>query len=58
MEIEVILKNSKKGSIKVQNMLYPGVKIVIGTTAFKVEEPLTYVTLREQEHEISKSPYS
>ena len=58
IEIEATLNNSKKGSIKVQNMLYPGVKIIVGTTIFKVNEPLTYVTLREQEKEISISPYS
>ena len=58
IEIESTLNGSQKGSVKVQNMLYPGVKIVIGTTIFKVNEPLTYVTLREQGKEISISPYN
>lgn len=55
--IEVNIENAKKGRIKVAEIVYPGVRIVIGNSAFYVRDVMKRCTFYRDEGEIKVGPY-
>lgn len=55
--LETIIKNSSKGRIKVSEIIYPGVKILIGNTTFFVRDEMERCTFYREEGEIKIGPY-
>lgn len=51
-EIDVIFEEVRYGRIKVSDIVYPGVKIVIGTLVKPIREPLKFVSFYAEDGEI------
>lgn len=51
-EIELALEDMRYGHIKAANVIYPGVKITIGTLVKPIREPLKFVSLYAEDGEI------
>ena len=51
-EIDLALEEMRYGRIKVANIIYPGVKIVVGTLVKPIREQLKFVSLYAEEGEI------
>lgn len=52
MEIELIFEEMKYGKIRVSDIVYPGVKVVIGTLVKPVRETLKYASFYAEDGEI------
>lgn len=56
-EIELALEEMRYGRIRVSDVIFPGVKIVIGTVVKPIRENLNFVTLYAEEGEIKINPF-
>lgn len=57
-EIEKKLEERNEGIVKVQEVVYPGVKITIGNVCKLIKEPIKYCKIYREEAEIKIAPYS
>lgn len=56
-EIELALEEMRYGRIKVANVIYPGVKIMVGTLVKPIRENLKFVSLYAEDGEIKVGTY-
>ncbi len=54
--IEVNIENANKGRIKVTEIVYPGVRIIIGNSTFYVRDVMKRCTFYRDEGEIKVGP--
>ena len=52
VEIETVFEELKGGQIKVAEVIYPGVRIAVGTLVKPIREPHKYVTFKAEDGEI------
>ncbi|WAM33425.1 DUF342 domain-containing protein [Caldicellulosiruptor morganii] len=57
-EIEKRLEERSEGVVKVQDVIYPGVKITIGNVCKIIKEPVKYCKIYRQDADIKIAPYS
>ncbi|HHW71093.1 MAG TPA: FapA family protein [Clostridiales bacterium] len=57
-ELKEIFNDVVNGKISVHNIIYPGVKIIIGTSNMQIYEEMKYVTFTREQGNISISSYS
>lgn len=57
LEIELIFEEMHSGNIKVSDVIYPGVKVIIGTIIKPVREKLSFVSLYPEDGEIRIGSY-
>jgi uncharacterized protein (DUF342 family) len=56
-ELETYLEELSRGKIKVSDVLYPGSKVIIGSSTMYVKDPLKYLSLYRSNGEIKIGPY-
>ncbi|WAM32127.1 DUF342 domain-containing protein [Caldicellulosiruptor naganoensis] len=57
-EIEKRLEERNEGVVKVQDVIYPGVKITIGNVCKIIKEPIKYCKIYREDADIKIAPYS
>lgn len=57
-EIEKRLEERNEGVVKVQDVIYPGVKVTIGNVCKLIKEPLKFCKLYREDADIKIAPYS
>ncbi|ABP66888.1 protein of unknown function DUF342 [Caldicellulosiruptor saccharolyticus DSM 8903] len=57
-EIEKRLEERNEGMVKVQDVIYPGVKITIGNVSKLIKEPVKYCKIYREDADIKIAPYS
>jgi len=57
-EIEKRLEERNEGVVKVQDMIYPGVKVTIGNVCKLIKEPVKYCKIYREDADIKIAPYS
>lgn len=57
-ELEEIFSTVANGSISARNIIYPGVKIIIGTSNMDIYEDMKYVTFNREHGEISFTSFT
>jgi uncharacterized protein (DUF342 family) len=56
-ELEKYLDELSRGKIKVSDVIYPGTRVVIGSSTMHVKDPLKYLTLYRANAEVKIGPY-
>lgn len=56
-EMETFLDELSKGKVKVSGVIYPGVRLTIGSSMMYIKDPFEYLTLYRENAEIKIGPY-
>jgi len=57
VDLEMKIETLSKGKIKVERVIYPGVKIIIGNSVMFIREKLEHCTIYREDGEIKIGPY-